>query len=367
MSIKGFRLKDGATEKYDYNELDNLPVIPSGSGLSEEVKQALLALLEKVAYVDENGQTYYDALETALYMSTKTLVSISADYMQSGAVYDTDDLAILKNGLEVTAHYDDNTSAVIASTNYVLSGTLSVGTSTITVTHNRKTTTFNVTVTHARVPAGYREFSYIKNTSASNTNIKSRGIMTGIQLSPTYSLETSFKYPSGQVHTEATCLMGTRNGQTGTKYFALFVAPSANTLGYWFSNVDSSTTIPIAEDNVNTIKVKPVGKSTDYPSNAVIEANGTDYSTGSTDTSGTWASWFGLMQYQMSATALNGYNAWSSCIEQGEVVIKDQQDNLLYDFIPAFDGTHYGFYESVNEVFYYDQTYYSEYTGGNWE
>lgn len=31
MSVKGFKLKDGTTAKYDYEALDNLPVIPSAS------------------------------------------------------------------------------------------------------------------------------------------------------------------------------------------------------------------------------------------------------------------------------------------------------------------------------------------------
>lgn len=144
MSIKGFELKDGTTEKYDYEALDNLPVIPSGSGLSDEVKQALLTLLEKVAYVDENGQTYYDALETALYPPAN-LVSISAVYTQSGTVCDTDSLDALKTDLVVTARMDDGTTRTV--TEYTLIGTLTEGTSTITVTYGGKTTTFEVTVT----------------------------------------------------------------------------------------------------------------------------------------------------------------------------------------------------------------------------
>lgn len=145
MSIEGFKLKDGTTEKYDYEALDNLPVIPSGHGLSDGAKQALLTLLGKVAYIDGNGQTYYDALETALYPPAN-LVSISAVYTQSGTVYDTGTLDSLKSGLVVTAHYDDSTSEAI--TTYTLSGTLTEGTSTITVAYGGKTATFSVTVTH---------------------------------------------------------------------------------------------------------------------------------------------------------------------------------------------------------------------------
>lgn len=115
----------------------------SGGGLTSDIKQALLQLAAKVAYVDDDGQDYYDDLHDALYV----LSSISAVYTQSGTVYDTDSLDSLKTDLVVTAHYDDQSTETVTS--YTLSGTLSTGTSTITVSYGGKTTTFNVTVTHA--------------------------------------------------------------------------------------------------------------------------------------------------------------------------------------------------------------------------
>ena len=39
----------------------------NAGGMSTEAKEALIALLEKVAYIDANGQTYLTALETALF------------------------------------------------------------------------------------------------------------------------------------------------------------------------------------------------------------------------------------------------------------------------------------------------------------
>ena len=75
-----------------------------------------------------------------------TLSSISAVYTQGGTVYDTDSLDSLKTDLVVTAHYSDATTATISSDDYTLSGTLTVGTSTITVTYGGKTDTFTVTV-----------------------------------------------------------------------------------------------------------------------------------------------------------------------------------------------------------------------------
>lgn len=78
--------------------------------------------------------------------SQRTVSSISAVYTQSGTVYDTDSLDSLKADLVVTATFSDSTTGVIAAADYTLSGTLTVGTSTITVSYGGKTTTFSVTV-----------------------------------------------------------------------------------------------------------------------------------------------------------------------------------------------------------------------------
>ena len=123
--------------------------INAKTGLSDEAKQALLTCFENVAWINDQGQDYVDALEAALYPPAN-LVSISAVYTQSGTVYDTDTLDSLKSDLVVTAHYDDSTTEVV--TTYTLSGTLTEGTSTITVSYGGKTTTFEVTVTHYERP-----------------------------------------------------------------------------------------------------------------------------------------------------------------------------------------------------------------------
>ena len=81
-------------------------------------------------------------------VGTSTLDSISAVYTQGDTiVYPTTSLNSLKSNLVVTGHYSDSTTRTI--TNYSLSGTLTVGTSTVTVTYNGKTTTFNVVVSEA--------------------------------------------------------------------------------------------------------------------------------------------------------------------------------------------------------------------------
>ena len=112
--------------------------------ITDAVKVALLNCFAHTAWIDGNGQTYYDALEDALYPPAN-LVSISAVYTQSGTVYDNQTLDSLKSDLVVSANWDDGTTTTV--TNYTLSGTLVEGTSTITVAYGGKTTTFNVTVT----------------------------------------------------------------------------------------------------------------------------------------------------------------------------------------------------------------------------
>ncbi len=141
------------------DELDELKSeISSKTGLSEDFKVALdafmtamLSLADNVAYDDNiNGDVIYTQIETAkndvhsAMYPPASLTRITADYRQSGDVYDTATLNSLKSDLVVIAIYDSGTRETV--TNYALSGTLTEGTSTITVSYGGKTTTFNVIV-----------------------------------------------------------------------------------------------------------------------------------------------------------------------------------------------------------------------------
>ena len=135
-----------ADAKKTGDEISDLKsAIQQSSGLTADVKQALMDFANAVAFKSNVplGQTYIDALEDALYPPAD-LVSISAVYTQSGDVYPDTSLDDLKTDLVVTAHYDNSTTEIV--TTYTLSGTLTVGTSVITVSYGGKTTTFNVTV-----------------------------------------------------------------------------------------------------------------------------------------------------------------------------------------------------------------------------
>lgn len=139
---------DGISEEqlgYSVQEVVQAANDIMSGGMPLDLRMALLQIASKVAYIDDQGQQYYQDLYDALMPSVE-LVSISAVYTQSGTVYDTDSVDDLKNDLVVTAHYSDSSSETIPSSAYTLSGSLTVGTSTITVTYEDKTTTFNVVV-----------------------------------------------------------------------------------------------------------------------------------------------------------------------------------------------------------------------------
>lgn len=135
--------------KEDISDLDDrvteLEEGGGGDGLTDAIKAALLTIADKCGYKDGNGDTYYQALYDAFYPPAD-LDHITAVYTQSGTVYDTASLDDLKPDLVVTAYFDDSTSRVLNASEYVLSGTLTEGTSTITVTYGDKTTAFTVTV-----------------------------------------------------------------------------------------------------------------------------------------------------------------------------------------------------------------------------
>lgn len=147
-------------------------------GISDEVKEALLDCFQHVAWIDDQGQTYYDALEHALY--PRELISISAVFDAQGAtIYTDDSLDSLKQYLTVTATYDDSSTAVI--TDYTLSGTLVEGTSSITVTYSEKTTTFTI----QNVVDFYNQWSWSSSATGANKLTLLQGAITTTNASKT--------------------------------------------------------------------------------------------------------------------------------------------------------------------------------------
>lgn len=110
------------------------------------MKDALLTCLSHVAWADQDGHEHLQQLRSVLY--NEGSIGIEAIFTQGlNIVYDqgVTSLGSLESMLVVNVVYANGTRIEVSD--YSLSGTLTVGTSTVTVTWNTFTTTFDVSVT----------------------------------------------------------------------------------------------------------------------------------------------------------------------------------------------------------------------------
>lgn len=268
-----------------------------GIGFSDEFKQALLACFTHVAWADEHGQDYYDALEASLYPDV-TLLSITADYQQDHPIYDTDPLDAIKvsDDLTVTANYSDGTSVVLGDDDYELSGTLTVGTSTITATYEGKTATFNVTVTENTVDTGYTSIGTPNITDNILTAGSSGAIRTNNVFSPgssPWKIRTKFTYSgSGNTYKD---VFGSCNS-SGTNSRGILLEKST-AVGLFLSSSTDSWDILNAGQTFNVAS----GSTYVYE----VEFTGTQYkSRYSTNGGSTWTE---LTPTSSTALVLGGY------------------------------------------------------------
>lgn len=210
-----------------------------GGGLSSDAKTALMNLLQHVAYTDENGQTYYNALYNALYPPSP-IVSINAVFTQGDTViYSDSSLNALKQYLVVTAIHASGDAEVV--TNYTLSGSLQGGTSTITVTYEELETTFDVVVNKG-VPSEYeiKDYICVDGTAASKT-IAAGGRIRLKQYTNLNELSVEFKVKTRSGHGNGLAIFGARNSQSGSTDSYTFLITTANTLAYHLhGNADSN-------------------------------------------------------------------------------------------------------------------------------
>ena len=130
-------------------------------GLSEDAKLALLQLASKVVYIDDGGETYYNALYNAFYGNAPVPTSITAVFTPGNRSFVLGTpLSEFKQYLVVTVTYSNGSTKNV--TNYVLSGTLRIGSNTVTVNYGNQSTTFTVTIA-SELPPGYTQIEYINS------------------------------------------------------------------------------------------------------------------------------------------------------------------------------------------------------------
>lgn len=130
-------------------------------GFNDDTKQALLDCFAHAAWINADGQNYYDALEDALYPQYPM---ISASFNSRGhVVFTSDSLDSLKDYLTVTYFETRESEGVaLSSSEYTLSGTLSSGSNSITVLYSTLRANFDVIAVAMTVPSGYTRKDYVK-------------------------------------------------------------------------------------------------------------------------------------------------------------------------------------------------------------
>lgn len=124
----------------------------TGSGLTSAIKSALLQLAQKVAYIDDDGQTYYDDLYDALYPTVVyTAITLNKSSLSFGSLNTTQTLVATTtpSGGNVTWSSSNTSVATVSQTGVVTA--VGYGNATITATCGSLTATCSVAIAQATV------------------------------------------------------------------------------------------------------------------------------------------------------------------------------------------------------------------------
>lgn len=325
--------------------LDTHPTI--GGAFTNAAKNALIALLQKVAYIDGNGQTYLDALTAELFAVTVT--SITAVFTQGAAViYDTDSLDTLKQYLVVTANYSDGTSSVV--TTYTLSGSLTAGTSTITATYQGESDTFNVTVAGVTMPSGYTRYDYIKSTVGTGNRAKATWIILNDQTNLS-ALKTRIILAKSSNPSADSAFLGVRNDSGADTSYGFYLTKEADGGGVavWLNGVKTYSSVGFSTGlNRNILEVDP---KTSSPGSITLNGESAAISYTSTVTIPHGFVLFTNPKYDGSVNM-----SLTTPAIIGDIVLTNSSGTIVGYYVPAVYNNRIGMYDGVSQAFYTSST-----------
>lgn len=277
-----------------------------------------------------------------------TLSSISAVYTQSGSVYEYTPLSSLKTNLVVTAHWSNNTTSTVASTDYTLSGTLEEGTSTITVSYDGETTTVNVVVSAVSLPEGYTRYDYIQKKSNSSQNVADTKLII-LNSQPNLnelSLSAIIAKKSGY-YNDGGC-MGVRTTSTWTTGFGMYWASSSNHAKLQLAIRGAGIEETMSEEIPDTAtKIDIINPATSPVS---VYKNGTLQCTLAWTNSSTNNNGFRILAFPVPGTSSTTMNH-SARIGKLKFYKYETEECVGY-YVPAvYDGV-IGMYDAISQAFY---------------
>lgn len=328
---------DWDTEEAGIDENGKIVTRPS---MSDEAKYSLLNLLSKVAYwTTPNAVALLADLEDKLF-PIRHLSSITAAYDQDRPILDTDSLDLVRLDLVVTANYSDGTSEQLADDAYTLSGTLTVGTSTITVGYQGKTDPIEVVVSY--IDPQYQQCEWI---GASGTQYIDTGFIPGAN--PKIEVEYESAKNAGD---SFQTIFGTRGANVTygvSNRFTMFIG-SANTTAV--ANLSGTVTqqAPAKEASVSLPSATYVNQKLKY----IVDTNGNSASAGaySANFGGAYSP---TCLYNLFLFCQNQEGSPSSYSvgEMGEVIYSD--DDRTAHYVPCYHKTtgEIGLYEKISKTF----------------
>lgn len=263
-------------EKIDEN-FSEVEESVASAGISKDISEAILDCFANVAWIDENGMNRYNALKGLLF----PIVSITAEFTQGNkTIFEDQGLEVLKKTLTVTAVYKDGTTMTVDE--YTLSGEMTAGVSTITVSYEGKTTTFDVNVTAFELPEGYVRYGYIekKTTSATRVNYTNFIYLKAYDDMNLLSMEADLGVKPNITDLDGSAYMGARLASgSGYPYYGAYLQNDTTThykLNVMLRGSVKKTPIPIGTTRINLEISNPeVSPFTVNANNIVSEAEWT--------------------------------------------------------------------------------------------
>lgn len=229
-------------------------------GLSDDVKEALLDCFAHVAWINDQGQTYYDALEDALYPPVPvSSVTIDPATFQLSSIGATQQLTatVAPSSAQATVTWSSSDTSVATVSESGLVTSVAVGTATITATADGVTGTAACTValpTLSSISAAYTQSGTVYNTDSLD-DLKSDLVVTATYsdsstvtvsstdytLSGTLTVGTSTITVSygGKTDTFTVTVTSERDWEDGVPYSASAYQPVVENV-YWNNGVETS-------------------------------------------------------------------------------------------------------------------------------
>lgn len=237
-----------------------------GSGLTEGVKVALLQLAQKVAYINDDGQDYYDDLYDALYAITAITLNTNSISMQTIGATSQLTATTTPAGGNVTWSSSNTSVATVSSTGLVTS--VAYGSATITATAGNVSATCNVVVAQATctgITASYTQSGTVYSDDSLDS-LKSDLVVTALYDNGTSQVLSDSAYTlTGSLGSATSVITATFSGKTATFNVSVTLVGSteyADALSNWFLTAtptatysDGKISIKGSQTNANSYKL----------------------------------------------------------------------------------------------------------------